>query len=69
MRAIPENFIVILNDNKMSISQWRAMARYLAQIRTKPGYLRAKGNLESAVDKLPGGAVFCTRDFGRKNGG
>ena len=30
------------------------MARYLAQIRTKPGYLRAKGNLESAVDKLPG---------------
>ena len=51
----PKNFIVILNDNKMSISRSvGAMARYLAQIRTKPGYLRAKGNLESALDKLPG---------------
>lgn len=67
----PKNFIVILNDNKMSISRSvGAMARYLAQIRTKPGYLRAKGNLESAVDKLPGsGAVFAPRDFGCKNGG
>ena len=67
----PKNFIVILNDNKMSISRSvGAMARYLAQIRTKPGYLRAKGNLESALDKLPGvGPSFASRYFRRKDGG
>ena len=49
-----KNFIVILNDNKMSISRnVGSMARYLAHIRTKPGYFRAKGNVESALNMLP----------------
>jgi len=49
-----KNFIVILNDNKMSISRnVGSMARYLAHIRTKPGYLRVKGNVESILDKIP----------------
>lgn len=49
-----KNFIVILNDNKMSISRnVGSMARYLAHIRTKPGYLKVKGNVESVVDKIP----------------
>ncbi|WP_050698480.1 1-deoxy-D-xylulose-5-phosphate synthase [Anaeromassilibacillus senegalensis] len=50
-----KNFIVILNDNTMSISRnVGAIARYLAHIRTMPGYLRAKGNVESILQKIPG---------------
>lgn len=49
-----KNFIVILNDNKMSISRnVGSMARYLAHIRTKPGYFRVKGNVENALDHIP----------------
>ncbi|MGX8702522.1 1-deoxy-D-xylulose-5-phosphate synthase [Caproiciproducens sp.] len=49
-----KNFIVILNDNKMSISRnVGSIARYLAHIRTKPGYFRAKGNIETALNRLP----------------
>ncbi|WP_277668303.1 1-deoxy-D-xylulose-5-phosphate synthase [Caproiciproducens galactitolivorans] len=49
-----KNLIVILNDNKMSISRnVGSIARYLAHIRTKPGYFRVKGNVENAVDSLP----------------
>lgn len=50
----PKNFIVILNDNKMSISRnVGSIARYLAHIRTKPGYFRVKGNVENALDHVP----------------
>lgn len=49
-----KNFIVILNDNKMSISRnVGSMARYLAHIRTKPGYFRVKGNVENVLDHVP----------------
>lgn len=49
-----KNFLVILNDNKMSISRnVGSMARYLAHIRTKPGYFRMKGNVETALDHVP----------------
>ena len=48
------NFIVILNDNKMSISKnVGSMARYLTHIRTKAGYLKIKGNVETTIDKIP----------------
>lgn len=50
----PKNFIVILNDNKMSISRnVGAMARYLAHMRTKPGYLKAKTDIESILARIP----------------
>lgn len=50
----PKNLIVILNDNKMSISRnVGSMARYLAHIRTKPGYFRVKGNVETVLDHVP----------------
>jgi 1-deoxy-D-xylulose-5-phosphate synthase len=49
-----KNFIVILNDNTMSISRnVGSIARYLAHIRTKPVYFKVKGNVENAVDKFP----------------
>lgn len=49
-----KNLIVILNDNKMSISRnVGSMARYLATIRAKPGYLRVKGNVENVLMHTP----------------
>ncbi|HEX3016786.1 MAG TPA: 1-deoxy-D-xylulose-5-phosphate synthase [Caproicibacter sp.] len=50
-----KNFIVVLNDNKMSISRnVGSMARYLAKIRTEPSYFRIKGNVEKTLDHIPG---------------
>ncbi len=47
--SFKKNFIVILNDNKMSISKnVGSMARYLSAIRTRRLYLKTK----SAVDKI-----------------
>lgn len=49
-----DNLIVILNDNEMSISQnVGSMARYLAAIRTKPGYYRLKATMEKVLNKIP----------------
>ena len=48
------NFIVVLNDNDMSISKnVGSMARYLTNIRTLPNYLRAKSKIESVVEGIP----------------
>ena len=47
-----KNFIIILNDNKMSISKnVGAMARYLSIARVKPVYMKAKNSLEKVLDK------------------
>ena len=49
-----KNFIVILNDNRMSISKnVGAMARYLTSIRMKPWYLRLKTKVEHGLAKVP----------------
>jgi 1-deoxy-D-xylulose-5-phosphate synthase len=51
---LKRNFIVVLNDNSMSISRnVGSMARYLAKIRTEPSYLRIKGKVENALDHVP----------------
>lgn len=48
------NLIVILNDNTMSISKnVGSLARYLTYMRTKPGYIKAKGSVEDALGHLP----------------
>lgn len=48
------NLIVVLNDNEMSISpNVGAMAKYLANIRSKEGYFRFKDNLEHTLLKIP----------------
>lgn len=48
------NLVVILNDNKMSISKnVGSMARYLTRLRTDPAYFRIKENIESALDAIP----------------
>lgn len=49
-----KNFIVILNDNKMSISKnVGAMARYLTKKRTEPEYLRIKSRAKRVLARLP----------------
>lgn len=49
-----KNFIVVLNDNKMSISRnVGSMARYLTGIRIKPTYLRVKSRVEKALIHTP----------------
>lgn len=49
-----DNLVVILNDNKMSISKnVGAMARYLTKLRTDPAYFRAKENVQSLLDAIP----------------
>ncbi|MCH5300461.1 MAG: 1-deoxy-D-xylulose-5-phosphate synthase [Ruminococcus sp.] len=49
-----KNFIVILNDNKMSISKnVGAMARYLGSVRVKPWYIRFKRKVEKILMHIP----------------
>lgn len=49
-----KNFIVVLNDNKMSISRnVGALARYLGGIRMNPKYLRLKSRVERVLIKTP----------------
>ncbi len=48
------NLIVILNDNKMSISKnVGAMARYLTHLRSDPKYFHAKENVQGILDSIP----------------
>ncbi len=50
-----ERLIVILNDNKMSISKnVGSMARYLTKIRIQPSYIRAKSRVHRKLDRFNG---------------
>ncbi|MDD6251642.1 MAG: 1-deoxy-D-xylulose-5-phosphate synthase N-terminal domain-containing protein, partial [Oscillospiraceae bacterium] len=49
-----KNFIVVLNDNKMSISKnVGAVSKYLTGIRISPWYANAKTRLEKFLNKVP----------------
>lgn len=48
------NFIVILNDNEMSIAQnVGGMSRYLSKLRTDPFYTKTKEDIENFLDRMP----------------
>lgn len=48
------NLIVILNDNKMSISKnVGQMAHYLTKLRTDPKYFHAKAHMETVLESIP----------------
>ena len=48
------NLIVILNDNKMSISKnVGEMANYLTKLRTDPKYFHAKAHMETVLERIP----------------
>ena len=49
-----KNFIVILNDNKMSISKnVGAFPRYLTTMRIQPWYIRVKRGTQKVLSKIP----------------
>lgn len=49
-----DNLIVILNDNKMSISKnVGSVANYLTRLRTSPQYFKAKADVEGALQNVP----------------
>ena len=49
-----DNLIVILNDNKMSISKnVGSFSEYLSKIRARPAYFRTKDRVESICNHLP----------------
>ncbi len=51
----PNNLIIILNDNGMSISKnVGGFSRYLSKIRTQPFYYKAKEDFDIFLHKLPG---------------
>ena len=48
-----ENMIIILNDNKMSISKnVGAMAKYLSDVRTRSSYISTKRNVKGKLSKI-----------------
>ncbi len=50
----PNNIIVILNDNEMSISKnVGGLSRYLSKIRTEPMYFKVKEDLDIILNKIP----------------
>src|SRR5699024_8641363 len=52
--AALDNLMVILNDNKMSISKnVGAIARYLTQLRADPEYFRVNRHLSDAISEVP----------------
>lgn len=56
------NFIVILNDNKMSISHnVGAIARYLTNMRIQPWYLRVKKSIETGLSHFPVVGAYLKR--------
>ncbi len=49
-----KNFIVIINDNNMSISKnVGSIAKYLTYMRSSKGYIKAKSSIEFALGKIP----------------
>lgn len=49
-----DNLLVVLNDNKMSISKnVGALSRYLKRLRTTNRYFDAKENVRGFLDRVP----------------
>ncbi|MBB6216636.1 1-deoxy-D-xylulose-5-phosphate synthase [Anaerosolibacter carboniphilus] len=59
------DFIVILNDNAMSISQnVGGLSKYLNRLRSDPTYFKVKNDVENLLNKIPavGKAMFKTAE-------
>lgn len=55
LRKEKKNLIIILNDNKMSISEnVGGMSRYLNDLRSRESYTEFKENVENALNNIPG---------------
>ena len=63
------NFIIVLNDNNMSISEnVGGMSSYLNGLRTGDGYNDLKKNVVGALGRIPGGQQMIIRIKRTKNG-
>ena len=63
------NFIIVLNDNNMSISEnVGGMSSYLNGLRTGDGYNDLKKNVAGALERIPGGQQMINRIKRTKNG-
>lgn len=61
---IQDNLIVILNDNKMSISKnVGAVPRSLTKMRTRPQYFRFKSRFDRFLKRIPGIGVHLSHFF------
>lgn len=59
--------IIILNDNKMSISEnVGSFAKYLAVMRSRPEYYSFKANTEKALNKIPFGEKIAEKIYNLK---
>lgn len=66
--ASGEPFVVVLNDNGMSITgNVGAMAKHLSLVRLKPGYFGLKKAYREITNKFPGGQRFYEFSKGLKN--
>lgn len=64
--TLKTNFIIILNDNNMSISQnVGGMSRYLDELRTADAYVNLKNAVEMAVGTIPVGGEKLVRHIKR----
>lgn len=67
LRNDKQNLIIILNDNKMSISEnVGGMSTYLNKVRTQKSYVDFKGNVEQSLLRVPAIGEGLTR-FLRKS--
>ena len=65
----PNNLIIILNDNEMSISKnVGGFSRYLSKIRTQPIYSRAKEDLDTFLNSIPAIGKSAVRVLDRAKG-
>ena len=52
--ALKKNFIIVLNDNHMSISEnVGGMSRHLSKLRTSTNYVELKEGVQSSLEKIP----------------
>ncbi len=52
--TLKKNFIIVLNDNNMSISEnVGGLSQQLAKMRTSEGYIGLKGDVQNSLEKIP----------------
>lgn len=65
----PNNLIVVLNDNEMSISRnVGGLSRYLSRIRTEPIYFKVKEDIDLILNKIPAIGKTAAKALNRAKG-
>lgn len=66
---ITSNFIVVLNDNEMSISKnVGGLSKYLSKIRTEPFYFKVKEDIDIMLNKIPAIGKSAAKALGKVKG-